>query len=127
MELNDIVVFNFPAGDTLCSAPQYQAYDFYQMCYGIGYQLYPQRPNPDSLTAEQRLKFYQTVYQAGRAQIAANFQEYGDIITRPADRRENYVKRCVGLPGQTLQIRTASSTSTARLTRSPTTCSTPTT
>jgi signal peptidase I len=105
VELNDIVVFNFPAGDTLCSAPQYQAYDFYQMCYGIGYQLYPQRPNPDSLTAEQRLKFYQTVYQAGRAQIAANFAEYGDIITRPADRRENYVKRCVGLPGQTFEIR----------------------
>ena len=27
------------------------------------------------------------------------------MITRPADRRENYVKRCVGLPGQTLQIK----------------------
>ena len=24
---------------------------------------------------------------------------------RPTDRRENYVKRCVGLPGQTLQIK----------------------
>ena len=105
VELNDIVVFNFPAGDTLCSAPQYQAYDFYQMCYGIGYQLYPQRPNPDSLSAEQRLKFFQTVYEVGRAQIAANFAEYGEIMTRPADRRENYVKRCVGLPGQTLQIK----------------------
>ena len=105
VELNDIVVFNFPAGDTLCSAPQYQAYDFYQMCYGIGYQLYPQRPNPDSLTTEQRMKYFRTVYEAGRAQIAANFAEYGDIIPRPADRRENYVKRCVGLPGQTLQIK----------------------
>ncbi len=31
--------------------------------------------------------------------------EYGDIISRPTDRRENYVKRCVGLPGQTLQIK----------------------
>ena len=105
VELNDIVVFNFPAGDTLCSAPQYQAYDFYQMCYGIGYQLFPNRPDPDSLTAEQRMQFYQAIYEAGRAQIAANFAEYGDIITRPTDRRENYVKRCVGLPGQTLQIK----------------------
>ena len=105
VELNDIVVFNFPAGDTLCSAPQYQAYDFYQMCYGIGYQLFPNRPDPDSLTAEQRIRFYQAIYEAGRAQIAANFAEYGDIITRPTDRRENYVKRCVGLPGQTLQIK----------------------
>ena len=105
VELNDIVVFNFPAGDTLCSAPKYQAYDFYQMCYGIGYQLYPQRPDPDALSPEQRLKYFETVYATGRAQIAANFPEYGNIITRPADRRENYVKRCVGLPGQTLQIK----------------------
>ena len=105
VELNDIVVFNFPAGDTLCSAPKYQAYDFYQMCYGIGYQLYPQRPDPDALSPEQRLKYFETVYATGRAQIAANFPEYGNIITRPADRRENYVKLCVGLPGQTLQIK----------------------
>ena len=105
VELNDIVVFNYPAGDTLCSAPQYQAYDFYQMCYGIGYQLYPNHPNPDSLSPEQRLKFYNTVYQAGRNEIVNNSAEYGEIITRPADRRENYVKRCVGLPGQTLEIR----------------------
>ena len=105
VELNDIVVFNFPAGDTLCSAPQYQAYDYYQMCYSIGYQLYPNRPDPDSLTAEQRLKYFQTIYEAGRNELWRNRGEYGEIITRPADRRENYVKRCVGLPGQTLQIK----------------------
>ena len=105
IELNDIVVFNFPAGDTLCSAPQYQAYDYYQMCYSIGYQIYPNRPDPDSLTAEQRLKYFETIYEAGRNELWRNRGEYGEIITRPADRRENYVKRCVGLPGQTLQIK----------------------
>ena len=105
VQLNDIVVFNFPAGDTLCSAPQYQAYDYYQMCYSIGYQIYPNRPNPDSLTAEQRLKYFNTIYEAGRNELWRNRGEYGEIITRPADRRENYVKRCVGLPGQTLQIK----------------------
>jgi len=105
VELNDIVVFNFPAGDTICSAPQYQAYDFYQMCYQIGYQLYPQRPDPDSLTQEQLPLYYNTIYQAGRQAIEHNPGEYGLIDTRPADRRENYVKRCVGLPGQTLQIK----------------------
>ncbi len=26
------------------------------------------------------------------------------IITHPVDKRENYVKRCIGLPGDTLQI-----------------------
>ena len=105
VELNDIVVFNFPAGDTICSAPQYQAYDYYQMCYQIGYQLYTQRPNPDSLTQEQLPRYFETIYQAGKMTIEQNSQEYGVIDTRPTDRRENYVKRCVGLPGQTLQIK----------------------
>ena len=105
VQLNDIVVFNFPAGDSLCSAPQYQAYDYYQMCYGIGYQLYPNRPDPDSLTAETRIKYFEAIYEAGRQAIRQNPAEYGEVITRPADRRENYVKRCVGLPGQTLQIK----------------------
>ena len=105
VELNDIVVFNFPAGDTICSAQQYQAYDYYQLCYQIGYQMYPQRPNPDSLTQEQLPLYFNTIYQAGKQTIEANPQEYGLIDTRPTDRRENYVKRCVGLPGQTLQIK----------------------
>ena len=105
IQLNDIVVFNFPAGDTICSAPQYQAYDYYQLCYQIGYQLYPQRPNPDSLTQAQLPLYFNTIYQAGKQTIEANPQEYGLIDTRPTDRRENYVKRCVGLPGQTLQIK----------------------
>ena len=105
VELNDIVVFNFPAGDTICSAPQYQAYDYYQMCYQIGYELYKQRPNPDSLTQEQLPHYFNTIYQAGKMTIEQNPQEYGIIDTRPTDRRENYVKRCVGLPGQTLQIK----------------------
>ena len=105
IQLNDIVVFNYPAGDTLCSAPQYQAFDYYQMCYGIGYQLYPNRPNPDSLSADLRFKYFDAIYEAGRQAIRQNQLEYGEIITRPADRRENYVKRCVGLPGQTLQIK----------------------
>ena len=105
IQLNDIVVFNFPAGDTICSAAKYQAYDYYQLCYQIGYQAYPQRPNPDSLSQELLPLYFNTIYQAGKQTIEANPQEYGQIDTRPTDRRENYVKRCVGLPGQTLQIK----------------------
>ena len=105
VKLNDIVVFNYPAGDTLCSAPQYQAMDFYGLCYALGYQIVTDRPNPDSLNAEQRRNYFDIIYNAGRQYIAANPGEYGEVITRPTDRRENYVKRCVGLPGQTLQIK----------------------
>ena len=105
IKVNDIVVFNYPSGDTLCSAPMYQAQDFYLMCYGIGEQLWPAHPNPDSLTLLQQREYYAEVYRLGRNYIASHPDEYGEIITRPADRRENYVKRCVGLPGQTLQIK----------------------
>ena len=109
VELNDIVVFNFPAGDTLCSEQQWQAADYYQMCYSFGQQLIMEREsdavNLDSLNIMQQREFFSRVYQAGKNYIANNPNEYGDIITRPTDRRENYVKRCVGLPGQTLQIK----------------------
>ena len=105
IKVNDIVVFNYPSGDTLCSAPMYQAQDFYLMCYGIGEQLWPTHPNPDSLTLLQQREYYSQVYRLGRNYIAAYPDVYGEIITRLADRRENYVKRCVGLPGQTLQIK----------------------
>ena len=99
VQLNDIVVFNYPAGDTICSDPRYQAYDFYQ--------IYPQdvRPNPDSLSQELLAKYFNTIYQTGRQAVVQNQAEYGVIDSRPTDRRENYVKRCVGLPGQTLQIK----------------------
>ncbi len=105
VQLNDIVVFNYPDGDTLCSAQKYQPFDFYRLCYEIGYQMYPQRPNPDSLDFDMRRKYFDAIYQGGRQFIVDNQAEYGEIMTRPTDRRENYVKRCVGLPGQTLQIK----------------------
>lgn len=83
----------------------HQAEDFYRLCYALGYEHYPNRPNPATLSNEERLKYYQQIYEIGRKVVENNPQEYGDIISRPTDRRENYVKRCVGLPGQTLQIK----------------------
>ena len=107
VQQNDIVVFNYPAGDTLVSKPELQANDFYQMCYAMGDQMVTEESKPilDSLTRQQQRDYFETIYQLGRQQIESNKAEFGDIITRPADRRENYVKRCVGLPGQTLQIK----------------------
>ncbi len=106
--LNDIVVFNYPAGDTICNEPQYAGQDYYQLVYSIGYQLWSQHA-PDSfnirnLNREQQYALFQQIYSLGRTYIKANPNTFGDVIARPTDRRENYVKRCVGLPGDTLQI-----------------------
>ena len=108
VKLNDIVVFNYPAGDTLCNEERYQANDYYQMVYSIGDQILEQNGQQQDvrvLNPLQQRHYFEKVYAAGRNYIASMPGEYGDIISRPTDRRENYVKRCVGLPGQTLQIK----------------------
>ncbi len=69
----DIVVFNFPAGDTVCTKMQ----------------------NPD---------YYTLKYYYGEGLIKSRKDVFGEIVTRPVDRRENYVKRCVGEPGDSLRI-----------------------
>lgn len=69
----DIVVFNFPAGDTVCTKMQ----------------------NPD---------YYTLKYYYGEGLIQSRKDVFGEIVTRPVDRRENYVKRCVGEPGDSLRI-----------------------
>ena len=102
---NDIVVFNFPAGDTV--ATNFQQTDFYTLAYNEGQRLYPNPVNMDSLTRKQQRAVYDLYYNAGRNLILSNPKMYGDIVVRPVDRRENYVKRCVGLPGDTLEIKDA--------------------
>ncbi len=106
VELGDIVVFNYPAGDTV--AVDYN-YDFYELCYSTGYQIATQNgetlPAMRSLSTEQQMQLYYSLSALGKEYVKAHASQFGEIIVRPADRRENYVKRCVGLPGQTLQIK----------------------
>ena len=121
VEVNDIVVFNYPAGDTVALAQQNQ--DYYRLAYQIGDQLlgtqtadttsiFPQTiviPATAALlpktSYEEQQRIYNNVYAAGTAYMRQHPEEFGEITSRPTDRRENYVKRCVGLPGQTLQIK----------------------
>lgn len=109
VKLNDIVVFNYPSGDTIVTEERYQAADYYTMVYSFGQQISQeqsrQQVNPANLNRQEQLDYFKTIYNIGRNYIVNNPNEYGSIDSRPTDRRENYVKRCVGLPGQTLQIK----------------------
>ena len=109
VQLNDIVVFNYPSGDTVAANPLYQNQDFYGLAYNIGYGLYGINngtlPLLSAMSPQQQRDFFGYIYSLGRTWIDANAEEYGGVMWRPVDRRENYVKRCVGLPGQTLQIK----------------------
>lgn len=109
VKLNDIVVFNYPAGDTICTELPYQT-EYYSMVYGFGQQIFEQNNGgPIDLNTlnkqQQQHDYFEQVYALGRQYVASNPVEFGSIDSRPTDRRENYVKRCVGLPGQTLQIK----------------------
>lgn len=101
VQLNDIVVFNFPAGDSVATA--LQAEDIYRLSYQAGKEL--SKPiDMSGLSLEDQRLVFDYYYQVGRKYINDNPQLFGEIVVRPVDRRENYVKRCVGLPGQILQI-----------------------
>ena len=103
VQLNDIVVFNYPSGDTV--ALNMQNADYYTLAYGYGAQLNPDKTVLDSLDILQQRAYYAKNYAYGSRYIKQNPQQFGKVVARPTDRRENYVKRCVGLPGQTLQIK----------------------
>lgn len=103
VKLGDIVVFNYPSGDTVALAPDFQSRDYYGMAYEIGRKLLPATLVPGMTAAEQR-QAYRQIYAAGSAYIKGNTFQFGDVVSRPTDRRENYVKRCVGLPGQQFKI-----------------------
>ena len=105
IKLNDIVVFNYPSGDTLVTNPKWTSADYYGM---IVYPLGKSRCKEielDSLSTLEQRHVYDFYYKVGRQELLQNEQIFGKVITRPVDRRENYVKRCVGLPGQTLEIK----------------------
>ncbi len=71
---NDVVVFNYPDGDTVALNMQNRSY-------------------------------YAIVREVGHYEAWHNQRQFGDIVARPVDKRENYIKRCIGIPGDSLQIK----------------------
>lgn len=80
---HDIVVFNFPEGDTLPSNINNPSY--YTLCRVWGKQ---------NILHNRMLHNFQ-----GRDTFA------GNLIIRPLDREENYIKRCIGTPGDSLAVK----------------------
>jgi len=77
----DAVVFNYPDGDTVCTAWQSNR-SYHDLVREMG------RENV-----------------LGATQMMVNGQMVENHIRiRPVDKRENFIKRCIGLPGETLQI-----------------------
>lgn len=79
---NDVVVFNFPAGDTVINLEEFQSKDpYYDVAFRLGHG------NMD----------------IGRQMILSDPDRY-PLIVRPVDKQENYIKRCVAIAGDTVQL-----------------------
>lgn len=103
IERNDIVVFNFPAGDSV--ATNRQAEDYETLCYDAGINQIKINGLELELAKMDIYSARNMCLSLGQQVIKNNPREYGEVLSRPVDRRENYVKRCVGLPGEYLQIK----------------------
>jgi len=71
---NDVVVFNYPEGDTVCTAWQ------------------------------SNYSYYSFVRDVGRERVWTDENYFGRIVDRPVDKRENFIKRCVGISGDSIQV-----------------------
>jgi signal peptidase I len=91
---NDPIVFNFPAGDTVVVEEQTTSY------YEIVRRRALELRNRDSYGSSEAKPAGYYHYMA-RKDIRANYT----VIYRPVDRRDNYVKRCIGIPGDTVTIK----------------------
>ncbi len=101
IKLGDIVVFNFPAGDTV--AMKAQNPDVYMLSRMIGEEMIQTGMVPFP-TTESSIEHDAAIRALGMEYIRRTPEEFGEVIWRPVDRRENYVKRTVGLPGDKFQI-----------------------
>jgi signal peptidase I len=83
----DVVVFNFPAGDTVINDPDFQSKIPYYDVKRIASN--PKYPDPE------KYKFYNYVL--------THPDEY-PIVVHPPDKSDNYIKRCTGIAGDTIQV-----------------------
>jgi len=84
VQRGDVVVFNFPAGDTVINREEYQSkITYYRICRSLG-----EKYGADS----------------GRKMVLNDPDQY-PLILRPVDKKENFIKRCVAVAGDTLLIR----------------------
>ncbi len=104
IDRNSKIVFNFPAGDTVYLPSTQNSY--YSLVHNDAMNLKNEAHKKDLELAksgkpftktERSLEYYiDAVYKA--------YRQSGELDYRPIDKRDNYIKRCVGLPGDSLYI-----------------------
>ncbi len=93
IENNHNVVFNFPEGDTVILEMQAQSY------YAVLRQIAGEFRDRAGFTGEE-IRDIDHYKSEARKFLRENY----NIASRPVDKRDNYIKRCIAIPGDTLEI-----------------------
>ena len=91
---NDCVVFNYPEGDTVIV--EYQS----ELSYYAAISRLAHETRDMDIRRGNEVQPYEIYHNNARQDLLNNM----DITVRPVDKRENYIKRCVAIPGDTLLV-----------------------
>ena len=142
---NDVVVFNYPSGDTAIFDPRMpdglMGHDYHGIINNEAFYQFRNSPeignkyqnlldelkksgkseqSADSIANSELLKYYIESHskwkQLARQKLARGEfpgdpdmtgrlpEKHGGLVFRPVDKRENYIKRCVGIPGDKMKV-----------------------
>ena len=142
---NDVVVFNYPSGDTAIFDPRMpdglMGHDYHGIINNEAFYQFRNFPEignkyqnlldelkksgkseqtADSIANSELFNYYIESYskwkQLARQKLARGEfpgdpdmtgtlpEKHGGLVFRPVDKRENYIKRCVGIPGDKMKV-----------------------
>ena len=142
---NDVVVFNYPSGDTAVFDPRMpdglMGHDYHGIINNEAFYQFRNSPEignkfqnllaelkkrgeteqrADSIANSELLEYYIESHskwkQLARQKLARGEfpgdpdmtgtlpEKHGGLVFRPVDKRENYIKRCVGIPGDKMKV-----------------------
>jgi signal peptidase I len=107
VERFDPVVFNFPNGDTIIVEPLLAGHDYHSFLRNEAFVLADRDMNNLQGNYESYIDQARARLEKGQCAtcVAGNRKlPIEGIRHRPMDKKENYVKRCIGLPGDNLKI-----------------------
>lgn len=122
VERNDVTVFNFPAGDTALNDPRMPhgliGHNYHEILRDEALHIcwYEDRKGLDFFEknidyylnkARDRFQNEGRVYsrKVDEEDYARGYTEIGGVLTRPVDKTENYIKRCVAVAGDVIEIK----------------------
>jgi len=131
---DDVVVFNYPSGDTAIYDPRVpeglMGHDYHGVLISEALFYWRSTKNAsfssdsayynfmnkygqefiDNISywkkmARQGMQNGETYSRGGMPEKGLDYIEHKGLIYRPVDKRENYIKRCVGIPGDFLEVK----------------------